>query len=46
MQLRGHVSKHLNAGVGFIQENALSAKADTDMHEESEDEAASATCVQ
>merc|ERR1711963_612696 len=45
-QLRGHVSKHLMAGVGFIQESTLGAKVDTDMHEESEDESASVICVQ
>lgn len=45
-QLRGHVSKHLMAGVGFIQEIAVGAKKGTDMHEENGNMDVAETCNQ
>jgi len=45
-QLRGHVSKHLMAGVGFIQEIAVGAKTGTDMHEENGNVEVAETCNQ
>jgi len=45
-QLRGHVSQHLMAGVGFIQESTSNTKAYADMQEESGDMFAVETCIE